>query len=291
MSSTIFRNYDQAALDAEYDNRRKVTDSAAWLARYARWSEAARATMRFDADLAYGESAGERLDLFYPDPMPAERLPVNLFIHGGYWKALDKADHAFVARGLCAQGAITAVVNYTLMPTAPMDELVAQCRRALAWLHRNVARLGGDPGRLHVCGHSAGGHLTATTMATDWPRFAPDLPARLVRSACGISGLYDLEPIRLCYLNQELGLDAETSARQSPVNMIPAKPCPLLLCVGELEGPEYLRQSEDLATAWSAHGASVRVRVMPGDDHFSIAAALNEPGSTLSRAIGESMRG
>ena len=117
-------------------------------------------------------------------------------MHGGYWRSLDKQHFSFVARGLQPAGVLVAVINYALIPTVDMDELVRQVRASVAWLHRNVAALGGDPDNITVSGHSAGGHLTAMLLSTDWPAFA-GLPADLVKAGCGISGLYDLEPIRL----------------------------------------------------------------------------------------------
>ena len=177
-----------------------------------------------------------------------------------------------------------AVVNYALIPTVDMDELVRQVRASVAWLHRNVAALGGDPARLTVSGHSAGGHLVAMLMATDWARFA-GLPADVVKAGCGISGLYDLEPIRLSYLNETLGLTPETARRNSPVHLVPASAGRLLLAVGAKEGDEYHRQTESLAAAWRRRGLAVEVMDMAGHDHFSIITELGDPGTPLSRAI------
>ena len=288
MGKAVFRDYDQQALDAQYNNRDKVADAPRIIAAYSAWSAAARVELRGHLDIAYGDHPAQTLDVFEPRGLSGPR-PVNVFIHGGYWKALHKDDHSFVARGLTGAGAICVVVNYALMPDEPMDVLVAQCRRALAWTWRHVARFGGDPSRVFVSGHSAGGHLTATTVATDWPALEAGLPAGLVRGACGISGLYDLEPIRLSYLNDDLRMDEAAAARNSPVRMTPHARCPLLLCVGATEGPEYLRQSETLAAAWNPQGVGCTVEAMAGENHFSIAAQLNEPASALTRMIARQM--
>ncbi len=287
MTTPVFLGYDRQALDREYDNRAKVPDATDYLARYARASAAARRALPARLDLPYGPSPAERLDLFWPGGPPppgAPPAPVHVFIHGGYWRALDKADFSFVARALAPAGALVAVINYALIPTVDMAELVRQCRAAVAWLYREAPAFGGDARRLTVSGHSAGGHLTAMLMATDWPAFA-GLPPDVVRAGCGISGLYDLEPIRLCYLNDTLGLTPEAARRYSPIHLRPASSAPLLLPVGALEGPEYHRQTEALAAAWQAHGVACEIMDMPGHHHFSIVCELEDPESALGRAL------
>ena len=193
MSQAVFRHYDKRALDAEYNNRAKVKNAMEWMARYGGESARVRAELPMRFDVPYGPHHGERLDVFLPDgPGPA---PVHVFIHGGYWHRLDKADFSFVVRGLRPAGAVTVVVNYGLIPAIDMDTLVRQCRTAVAWVHAHAAEIGGDPARIFVSGHSAGGHLTAMLLATDWTTLGR--PADVVKGGVAISGLYDLEPIRL----------------------------------------------------------------------------------------------
>lgn len=283
MAPTVFRAYDQAALDAEYDNRVKVKDAADWLARYASDSQKARAELPGRLDLAYGRSAGETLDVF-PAPGPGA-APVHVFIHGGYWHRLDKADFGFVARGLRPAGAAVVVINYALIPTVDMAELVRQCRASIAWVWKNAASFGGDPQRIFVSGHSAGGHLVAMLMSTDWTAFDRALPPDVLRAGCGISGLYDLEPIRLCYLNDILKLTPEAARLNSPINHPPKRLGALLLAVGGLEGPEYHRQTNDLAAAWRTRGRPCEAVHMPGLHHFSIVSQIEDPKSELSRLI------
>jgi arylformamidase len=280
-SQAIFRGYDRQGLDREYNNRGKVAGFADYLARYARESEAARKALAPRLDVPYGPTPAETLDVFpAAGPGPA---PVNVFIHGGYWMALDKKDFSFVARGFQPAGVATVVINYALIPSVDMNELVRQCRAAVAWVHGHAASFGGDADRIFVSGHSAGGHLTAMCLATDWKAFGA--PADAVKGGAGISGLYDLEPIRLCYLNDTLKLHPEAAARNSPVQLEPTSHASLLLPVGGLEGPEYHRQSEDLAAAWRRHGIACEVLDMAGIDHFSIICQLEDPGSELSRAV------
>jgi arylformamidase len=282
MGDTIFFGYDQAALDREYNNSAKIPNAAEYLAWYPGESARTRETLPARLDLRYGPHAGETLDVFLPEGRGP--WPVHVFIHGGYWRSLDKQDFSFVARGIQPAGVLVAVVNYALVPTVDMDELVRQVRASVAWLHRNVEALGGDRDTITVSGHSAGGHLTAMLMSTDWEAFA-GLPSDVVKAGCGISGLYDLEPIRLSYLNQTLGLTMETARRNSLVHLVPAAAGPLLLAVGAKEGDEYHRQSEALAVAWRRRGLPVEVIDMAGHDHFSIVTELGQPGTPLGRAI------
>jgi arylformamidase len=285
MATAVFRGYDQKALDAEYNNRVKVKDALEWLARYGAESARVRAELPMRFDIPYGAHYAERLDVFpaaRPDP-----APVHVFVHGGYWHRMDKADYSFVARGLRPAGAVTVVIDYGLIPSVDLDELVRQCRTSVAWVHRHARQWGGDPARITVSGHSAGGHLVAMLLATDWSTFG--VPRDVVKAGCAISGLYDLEPIRLCYLNEVLALTPEVARRNSPVHLAPVGSTPLILAVGGAEGAEYHRQTDDLATAWRAHGTPIEVMDLDDHDHFSIMGELQSPFSPLARAIQRQM--
>jgi arylformamidase len=276
---SVFLHYDRAALDAEYNNRAKVKDATRWIARYGAESARARAELPMRFDVPYGRHHAERLDVF-----PAAGggpAPVHVFVHGGYWHRLDKADFSFVARAF--PDAATVVVNYALVPSVDLDELVRQVRASIAWVHANARTFGGDPERITVSGHSAGGHLVAMLVATEWGKLGA--PAGVVKAGCAISGLYDLEPIRLCYLNDVLALTPESARRNSPVHLEPLGRVPLVLTVGAHEGPEYHRQTSDLAAAWRGHGALIEVVEAPGHDHFSIITELERPDGALAYVI------
>jgi arylformamidase len=273
----IYRNLTQAGLDREYNNRAKVADSAEQMSWYTARSRQRREHLDGVLDVAYGHSADETLDLFGGGR--GELRPVNVFFHGGYWRSMHKDDFSFVAGAFVPTGALSVVVNYSLIPTVGMDTLVAQCRRSMVWLFHNVVRYGGDPERIHASGHSAGGHLVAMLMATDWPRLDRDCPPGLVRGGLSISGLFDLEPIRLCFLNQELRLDEATVAAYSPLNLRRTNDGPLALVYGGDEGDEYTRQSHALAERWSG----TTVQAFEGHNHFSIMRELDQPDTPLSR--------
>lgn len=281
MGTPIFRHYDQAGLDAEYDNQAKFAgfDFKGFLGRCAALSASARSDFVCHLDIPYGASAAERLDIF-PAPVAIGLAPVEIFFHGGYWRMLDKRDFSYVAHGFVPAGRTTVVVNYALIPTVDMDLLVEQCRRAVIWTLRNIARFGGDPRRLHLSGHSAGGHLVAMMLATDWRRYGVDLPRPLFAGACAISGIYDLWPVQLCFLNKILKLDVGQVERNSPVRLEPREYAPLVVAVGDREGQEYLRQASDFVSAWRRPSYAPEKVVLP-DDHFSIRLQLSDATSRM----------
>ncbi len=277
-AGTVWRGYDQAGLDAQYNNRRRFPDYTARFTAWAEWSRESRAKLDSRLDLPFGDRPSERLDLF---PVPGGNGPIWLFIHGGYWYSLDKSDFSYVAEGMTPHGVTTAVNNYILAPHADMDEIVRQNRAAVAWLWRHASDFGADRNRIYATGHSAGGHLAAMLLATDWLAFGSDLPPDLVKGACSISGLFELEPIRRSYLNGSLGLDAVMAARNSPAELDYPDAAPLLVVVGEDESDEYHRQSENMAAKWGALGYPCDYLVPENLDHFAIVDSLIDPAADL----------
>ncbi len=263
------------ALEAQYNVRQAVPGFAAIFERWRARSAAARARLRCRLDLAYGSEEGERLDLFLPEGKGP--FPVQMFIHGGYWQAMDKSDFSYAAEALVEAGVAVAVVNYALCPQATIDAIAGQMRRALAWTAREAPDFGGDPARIQVAGHSAGGHLVAMLMADE--RSAP-----LVQSGISVSGLFDLEPLRATSINAALGLDAAAARRASPLFMTPASGAPLALAVGGAETRAFHDQADALAARWGAAGARIERIALPGRDHFAAIDALAEPESPLFAA-------
>ena len=277
--SAVFLGYDQDELDAQYNNRVRFPDYVEHFERWKRWSEETRGKLPCLLDVAFGGSAVETLDIF-----PAERpgAPICVFIHGGYWYSLDKSDYSFVAEGLRPHGVTTVVNNFGLAPACDMDEIVRQNRAALAWLWRNARReCGADPEWIFVSGHSAGGHLAMMLLGTDWPAFGADLPRDLVKGVCAIGGLFDLEPIRLSYLNGKLKLSAEQARRNSPVHAAYPSSAPLLLVVGVDESDEYHRQSGLMRDRWAELGYPVDLLVPQDLDHFNVVNQLRSPACEL----------
>jgi arylformamidase len=267
----LYRGMDRAQLDAAYNNSAAVPERDAIVADWAARSAKARCEYAGRLDLAYGHTPRERLDLFLvADP----QAPTLAFIHGGYWQMNDKENFAFFADGLLPLGINLAVIEYTLAPTARLDRIVAEVRRSVRWLAEHLAECGGDPNRLYVAGHSAGGHLTAMTM-----------PLAEVRGGIAISGIYDLEPIRLNYLNEKLGLDMAEAERNSPVRHLSATAGELVVAYGTRELPELCRQSIEYGRAWTERGLPGRLLPVDGADHFTILDALARPEGVLTRAL------
>lgn len=281
-----YRDYDQGGLDAQYDLRPHWPDSADHIAHRERESAAVRARLPCRLDLPYGPAPAERLDVFpAAGSVPAAGAPCLAFIHGGYWRSSDKSDASYVAPDYVGAGITVATVNYALAPAVAMDEIVRQNRAALAWLWRNAAELGIDRRRLFVAGHSAGGHLTAMMMATDWPAFAPDLPADPIAGACALSGIYDLEPIRLSFLNADVRLDAAAVAANSPLRLPPRTRAPMIVSVGALETVEYHRQQAAFADAWRPRLDRLDAVDAPGCHHYSIVGWFARADTALHRAM------
>ena len=270
---------DPAWLDRMYNNRALVPDHAAYFARWAQTSAEARASQPCTLDVSYGPGKGETLDIF---PAPEEHAPVVVFIHGGYWRSLDKSDHSFIARALTSEGACVVVPNYDLCPAVTITGIVMQTVSALAWTYRNVARFGGDLKRITVIGHSAGGHLATMLMACHWSAYAPDLPPDLVKNALSISGLYDLEPIRLTpFLKESLRLSTRQVEQASPA-YFPAPAGGVLYTVaGGIESAEFLRQNRLIQQAWGATRVPV-CEALDGLNHFSVLDDLCRPEQRLN---------
>jgi arylformamidase len=250
---------------------------------FARWADQGAATRRLRAgllDLPYGETPGERLDLF---PARQDAAPLFVFIHGGYWRSLDKSDFSWIAPPFVQRNIAVALTNYGLAPGTPIEEIVRQQLRALAWLYRNADRLGFDPERIVVSGHSAGGHLTAMLMAALWPVFGSDLPANLVKGGLAVSGLYDLEPlVHAPFVNDDLKLDARHARTLSPIHLPPATPAPLITAVGAVESGEFRRQNALIGSKWRSN--LLRDVAMPGFHHLSVIDELGNPESPLFAA-------
>lgn len=265
-------------LQAEYDNRARVPEHPAIIAGWARdaasYREAAGA--RYSVR-PYGPGDRQALHAFAPES-PAEAATV-LFVHGGYWRSLDPTLFSHLARGLNARGIAVAMPGYELCPGVPLSAIVDQVRAACL-----AASVDGRP--VVAAGHSAGGHLAACLLATDWGA-AGGAPAGLVPSAYAISGLFDLTPLLATDVNEALRLDEAEARRLSPLGWPPPRGRSLDAVAGGAESAEYLRQSRSIAEAWGAAGVATRCEAVPGANHFTVVAPLADPASPMTARLAE----
>lgn len=272
---------DPAWLDRMYNNRALVPEHARYFSRWADASAQVRSSQPCTLDIAYGPSAGEKLDVFAP-ALPAPRgAPVLVFIHGGYWRSLDKFQHSFVAPPYTQAGACVVVPNYDLCPAVTIPQICLQMVQALAWTWRHAADFGGDPRRITVVGHSAGGHLAAMLLACRWPVQGKDLPVDLVKNALSISGLYELESLlHTPFLTDSLRLTPAQVLQASPAWFPPPRQGLLYSVAGADESEEFLRHNALIEQAWGSRMVAVREALL-GRNHFSVLDALVQPGHRL----------
>jgi len=273
-----------AAVDYEdeYNLRARVPEHPQIFAQWARDAEDYRAETlkrgRAELGLSYGDTPRQTIDLFLPEAGAA--APLALFIHGGYWRAFDPSSFSHMARGLNGRGVAVAVVGYDLCPIVTIADIIEQIRRACIFLWQRLGR------RMLLAGHSAGGHLAAAMVATDWYALYPKAPADLVPAGWAMSGVFDLAPLIGTSLNQDLRLDAAAARRYSPL-LWPVAPGRVLdAAVGDLETSEFKRQSQVMAQTWRQAGAQTRYAEFPGN-HFTVLGALADPASAMAARIAE----
>jgi arylformamidase len=280
----VFRQYDRATLDRQYDNGAKLPADTlkAYRARWVEQSQHARDTLSCVLDVPYDRTSGERLDIFRPGTVGL--APVQIYIHGGYWISNDKKDTSYVALGFVDAGFVNVVINYTLIPNVRMAEQVRQCREAVRWVAAHIRDYGGDPERIYVTGHSAGGHL-AVSLLTD-----PDGVSGRIKGVASLSGLYDLEPVRLSFNNEKIGLNQSDVADLSPMRHQPLDATPrLLLTIGSNEGDEFIRQMTEFSDAWRGRMPQLVAQIIPNTDHFSMRDGLDNPDADICRLIWKTM--
>jgi len=255
--------------EVEYNNRARVPENPALMAGWARDAAAYRA-IHTPQQLPYGPGQRNTIDLFSGDGQG----PIMVFIHGGYWQALDGSSFSHCARGLNGHGIDVAVPSYDLCPQVTVDTIIEQMRAAA----RALGRLGRP---LVVSGHSAGGHLAACLFATDWPTYDTSLPKDLVIAAYAISGLFDLVPLVGTSINKALGLDEAAAKAGSPLFWQAPAHGSLDAVVGEDESAEYHRQSRTMTKAWARSGLPTRYGVVASANHFTAIAPLADPASEM----------
>jgi len=279
----VYLDYTQEELDWQYDHSKRFPDTGLFNKERADMSARARAAIPGRLDVPYGDGKMEKLDIF---PAKGDRpSPIVVFIHGGAWTRGSKNGYSFPAETFVPRGVAWVATDFDNIPPNTIDGMVRQNRDAIAWVYRNAASFGGDPDRIHVAGHSSGGHLTGMMLVTDWAKLY-GLPKDLIKGATSISGMYDLEPIYLSYRNTYVKLDEESWRRGSSIHQIPSDyGAPLIIGCGEGDTAEFHRQPEAFLAAWRKAGHKGEFIEIKGAHHFAASYAYNDPDGPLVRMM------
>jgi arylformamidase len=267
-------------LDTEYNNRARVPDWQSIIERWGRDAAAFRTGMGGELDLAYGEHALQSCDIFHTKDDAGGRI--LLFIHGGYWRSLDKSQFSHVARGLQLHGVTVAIANYRLCPEVALKDIVADVTTCAIWIRERTGR------GIVAAGHSAGAHLAACLVATDWT--AQGLPEDFITAGLGASGVYDLRPLLPTEVNGTLGLDEAGARAVSPVTWPVPEGRRFVTFVGAEESREFKRQSETLSAVWTGGGAPTSHAELAGVNHFTMVEQLTAPASAITTSLVELCR-
>jgi arylformamidase len=286
VSAKVFRDYDQAALDRAYDQPSWAPNMQEVLQRRAAASDAVRARLGAPRSFSYGATSIERLDL-YPTSRPA--APIMVFLHGGAWRGGEARSQAYAAAMFVQAGAHWVVPDFATVMDVGLEGMVAQVRRAVAWVAQNATRFGGDPDRLYVGGHSSGAHLAANVLVTDWTKDF-GLPAAVLKGGLCVSGMYDLEAVRLSARSAYVKFDDRIEHELSPQRHLQRLACPVIVAYGERDSPEFQRQSREFAEAVKQAGRLRRLIVASGLNHFEIPETLASADGLLGRAVLELMQ-
>ena len=273
----------QQEIDQEYNPRFSVENTDELIQSYL--TESARVSGEYAnlPGIAYGSTAEETLDIF---SAVNPSSPIHIFFHGGYWHSLSSSDFSFVAEGLVRNGITAVLVNYALCPEVTLAEIVRQARAAVAWTYRNAESFGGNPERITVSGHSAGGHLTGMLLSTKWEK-EYGLAADIIKGMLPISGLFDLGPFQFSWLQPKLQLSPELVLLNSPLLLKPASAPPVLLAVGADESREFHRQSQDYCAFLQKQGVPAKYISIQRKNHFDIIHDFLGDGGSLCRQISE----
>ena len=270
---------DAAYYESAYNPRIAVPEFNDHFERWKKRSQQAQQALSGHAylDVAYGTDPMEKLDIYRAK---GESQALLVYIHGGYWRALDKSIQSFVAPPFVERGVTVASINYALCPTLQVQDIVLQVLQACAWLYRNGPNFGAPRDRLFVSGHSAGGHLTAMVLAALWPKFAADLPKKVVQAGLSISGVYDVEPVmNTPSVNVDVRLEPKQARRVSPAYLPPATDAPLYTAVGGKEQEGFHQQNSLIRAKWKA--VVKDDLACPEDNHFTILDRFADPESGL----------
>ena len=284
MSEFVYKGFRKEEMEHHFNPGVLVQDRAKWVEERSRRSAEARKQLKSLLNIPYGPRPRQVLDIF---PAAGPQSPVEIFIHGGYWRSGSKDDYSFIASLLFPAGVTTVAIEYDLCPAVTVTDIVAQARAAIAWTYRNIARYGGDPEKIYASGHSAGSHLVAMALAHDWEQ--DGLPKNIIKGAVAISGVYDLEPVLHVSVKDEIKLDSHAAHENSPMLYPPLPIAPLFIAVGGDEPAGWRQMSLDFFHLCQQRGVQCRFFEVPGVHHFSISVLLADCESPLARALLDQM--
>ncbi|CAL9700663.1 unnamed protein product [Knipowitschia caucasica] len=245
-------------------------------------TDKARALAQTLLNVPYGEGDGERLDVYIPNSNSLD-LPLVIYIHGGYWQFLSKEESGFMAVPLVSKGVVVVAVDYDTAPKGNMDLIVSQVRKSVVSVVQQYSHING----LFICGHSAGAHLAAMVLSTDWSQYSI---APQIKGAFLVSGIYDLLPIVSTYVNEPLKMTDEVAVRNSPTTLVQqlktsSSACHIVVAVAEHDSPEFRKQSEEYYRMLEASGLNVTLEDVPNTDHFNIIERLVEGEYHLTKLL------
>jgi len=281
MNDAVYKDFRDDELEANFNPRSVIPDHDRFRQEMSDASDAARRSLTAYLNVAYGTGAREAVDIF---PAAAQDAPVQLYIHGGFWRAQSKEDHSYVARTFVSAGVTTVVMGYDLCPQVTLTDIVRQTRAAISWTFRNIAEYGGDPSRLYLSGTSAGGHLVAMALAHDWQK-EEGLPANTLKGATAISGVLNLEPVRHISVNEQIRLTPDSARLNNPLLHPPLGHVPLIVAVGLGETAGWIGMSLDFAKMCRERDIACTYLEIPDLHHYQMALELNRAESALTRAI------
>lgn len=280
----VYLDYTQAELDRAYDQRAWAPNADEVIRRYATESATARAQYTHHYAVPYGPHADETLDIF---PAARQGAPVHVHVHGGSWRHLSKDEESFLARTFVPAGACLMVLNFSTIPAVRLPDMIAQLRRAIAWVHAHAADYGADPAKIHLSGHSSGAHMAGVLLTTDWAAFG--LPADVLKSGLVASGMYDMRPVMLSARSSYVKLEPAEVLDLSAILHLGRICAPVTIVYGDRETPEFQRQAQSFAAALEAAGKPVQLLRIDGVNHFEILELLGDAATPFARAALETM--
>ena len=279
MNEVGYKGFRADELEYQFNPRVSVPEFPELSKVRAALSRKVRESAKSWLDVPYGKSPREKLDIYAADKPGG---PVFVYLHGGYWRGGNKEDNCNFAPTFTACGATVVLVEYDLCPQVTVSDIVGETRSAVAWIYRNIAHYGGDPGKIHLAGASAGSHLTAMALAHDWEK--QDLPRDIIKGAVVMSGVYDLDMVIRISVQEEVRLTPEMARENNPFLHPPMASCPILVAVGGAEPKGWQQMSEDFFNYCKARGPSVKYLVVPGANHYTVPEQFLDASSSLTQA-------